>query len=374
MSTHARMAFVIALAAAAAAGAAPGDLIAADPMVETPPGVQAWRIRYRTTTDRGAAIEATGIVAAPREALPQRTRPVIAWTHGAWGVAERCAPSLSPTFFTSTPGLPESVRAGYVVVAADYPGLGSPGTHPFLVGPSAAHANLDAIRAARSIPGAAAGSRAVAWGESQGGHAALWTGALARRYAPDIELLGVAAAAPPTDIARNLTLAADPSVRAMFVSFTAWSWSRHYGAPMSTFGKRPIQNVMLRLAANNCIQLSGTPKLGTILGVAAVRQALTRSQFAQAQPWSGLLRQNSVPTAGLPGPVMIVQGAADRLVSPEVTRDYARRLCRTPTRVRYVDLPGVGHVEVTRETIAQTLAWIGDRFAGRPAGSDCRRI
>src|SRR5271170_2262080 len=75
---------------------------------------------------------------------------------------------------------------GYVVAATDYPGLGTPEVHPYLVGESEAHAVLDSVRAARAIPEAAAGARFAAWGHSQGGQAALFTGIEASRYAPEL--------------------------------------------------------------------------------------------------------------------------------------------------------------------------------------------
>src|SRR3546814_1381285 len=78
-------------------------------MTDTPPGVQAWRIQYWTTNGNGQRFAVTGIVAAPMEATPPRPRRVIAWTHGAWGVAEKCAPSLSPYFFPYSAGM-DAVR------------------------------------------------------------------------------------------------------------------------------------------------------------------------------------------------------------------------------------------------------------------------
>ncbi len=108
---------------------------------------------------------------------------MLVWTHGTWGVASRCAPSLSANFWSATPGL-EAVKRGYVVVAPDYPGLGTAGVHPFLAGVDTARSVLDAVRAARAIPAAGAGDRFAVWGESQGGHAALWTAQSARGYAP----------------------------------------------------------------------------------------------------------------------------------------------------------------------------------------------
>ena len=41
------------------------------------------------------------------------------------------------------------MERGSVVAATDYPGLGTPGTHPYLVGDSEARAVIDFVRAAR---------------------------------------------------------------------------------------------------------------------------------------------------------------------------------------------------------------------------------
>ena len=47
----------------------PGTLIAAEPVGETPPGMQAWRISYWTLSDRNRPLSVTGMVVAPREAI-----------------------------------------------------------------------------------------------------------------------------------------------------------------------------------------------------------------------------------------------------------------------------------------------------------------
>ena len=57
-------------------------LVSADPMRDAPAGMQAWKIRYRTTLQDGRPLEVTGVVAAPRAALPRRPRRVIAWSAG----------------------------------------------------------------------------------------------------------------------------------------------------------------------------------------------------------------------------------------------------------------------------------------------------
>lgn len=59
---------------------------------------------------------------------------------------------------------------------------------------------LDAALAARQLDTVDLQDRTAVWGHSQGGHAALWTGALAQTYAPDVDVIGVAALAPASDL------------------------------------------------------------------------------------------------------------------------------------------------------------------------------
>lgn len=351
-----------------------GRLIAAEPIAETPAGMQAWRISYDTTDQDGRAITATGVVAAPHEAMPAAPRRVIAWTHGAWGVSRRCAPSLSPDLLATSPGLGAMVARGYVVVAPDYPGLGSPGVHGMLMGRETARSVLDAVRAARAIPAAAAGRSFAVWGESQGGHAALWTAGEARRYASDLTLVAAAAAAPPTALAANLRSGSDANARAMLTSFAVYSWSRRYDAPMSSLFKPALQGVVTRLAQNNCIELSKTPRLGTVLGVVAVRNALRQKDVTSIRPWSVIAQDNSVDPRAIPGPLMIAQSDADAIVAPQVTRDFAQRFCRLGRPLRFLRMAATAHEHSARDSTTATLDWIDARFAGTREPDDCRTI
>lgn len=351
-----------------------GTLRAADPVAVAPAGMQAWRVRYWTTSDRGAPIEVTGMVIAPRGSRPAAARPVLAWAHGTSGVVERCAPSLSAKFFALTPGLNEAIRRGYTVVAPDYPGLGSPMPHPYLGGVATAHSVLDAVRSARAIRGAAAGGSFAVWGESQGGHAALWTGQLARTYAPELRLVGVAAAAPPTDLVENLTAGSNPTVRAFLTAFVAYSWSRHFGAPLSTLGNRTTQGVITRLARNNCLEPGMRPRLATLIGTLSLRSALRSVDLGRIEPWARLARENS-PAARPHGvPLLIAQNPADTIVGPEVTLAFARRMCGNGARLRYLAITGKGHETSGADSADTTLDWIDARFAGTQAPSDCGRI
>ena len=352
----------------------PGTLAAARPAADAPATMRAWRMDYWTTDERNRPIRVTGMVIAPRDRADGGPRRVIAWTHGLIGIASRCAPSLGLTNFTMIPALEEAVRRGYTIVAPDYPGLGSDGVHPVLVGTSEGRSVLDAVRAARAIRDADAGTRFAVWGESQGGHAALWTGQLWSRYAPDLQLLGIAAIVPPTDLRRNFKEGSDPNARALLTAYAATSWSRHYGAPMSTFGTRSVQNVMIRLADNNCVQFDAKPRLGTILGIAVVRRAIRSLDLGAKQPWGRLMQQNSPLPAAIPVPALIATGTGDTIVAPAVVRDFARRACAGGKTVRYLSVPGGGHATVARTEAGTILGWIDARFAGQRAPSNCGSI
>ena len=363
-------AFSIGLGSAPAVAQRAGDLISAVAVVEAPSGLQAWRVEYWTTSAQGKLIRVTGMVVAPQEAIPPKPRDVLAWTHGTSGVAKRCAPSLSPIFWTHSPGL-DGVRQGYVVVAPDYPGLGSEGVHPYLVGEDTGRSVLDAIRAARSIAGAAAGNRFAVWGESQGGHASLWTGQIARTYAPELELVGVAAAAPTTDLVQNVRMVPNKTVGALMTAFIGYSWSNHYGAPLSTLGGWQTQGIMTRLAQNNCIELETKPKLLTMVGILTVQSRLKDKDLGTIEPWARLARTNSPTTEQFGVPMLIAQNPKDDLVAPAVTRAHAKALCGSGARLRYLAISGSGHATSAKDSASETLAWIADRFAGRRAPTDC---
>ncbi len=351
-----------------------GTLISAEPVVDTSPGSQAWRVTYWTRSESDEPLRVTGVVIAPREAMPRAPRKVVAWTHGTAGVVERCAPSSSSEFFASVPALGDMIRAGYVVVAPDYPGLGSSMPHGYLAGRETGRSVLDAIRAARQISGAAAGNDFVVWGESQGGHAALWTAIESRHYARELNLLGTLAVAPPTDLRENLRQASDQNARALLAAFLTYSWSERYGAPMDSVFNRIDRGVATRLARNNCVRLEASPRIGTILGILAIRNAIKDKDIGSLPVWSRLARRNSVSARKVPGPIYIAQAIDDPIVASSITANFARKLCRKGRAVQYESLPGSDHANSGRNSTGSALAWIANRFDGRQPNNSCRAL
>jgi Secretory lipase len=68
--------------------------------------------------------------------------------------------------------------------------------------------------------------RTVVWGDSQGGHSALWTGIIGPRYTRDIKIVGVAAIAPAANMTNILKI--NPPVGKRLGPWLAGSYSRFY--------------------------------------------------------------------------------------------------------------------------------------------------
>ena len=210
--------------------ATPGALLRADPFRSSvPDSAEAWRILYTTTREDGVPAVASALVVAPTDRSDEPA-PVIAWAHGTTGIARPCAPSVFPNPFEagSFYALDDVIDHGWVLVATDYVGLGTPGPHPYLIGHGEAPSVLDAVRAARQLDEVSLADQTVVWGHSQGGHAALWTGIVAPAYAPDVPLAGVAALAPASDLVGLVRTLPDVTGGSIFATYALSAYSAAY--------------------------------------------------------------------------------------------------------------------------------------------------
>jgi acetyl esterase/lipase len=349
---------------------APGTLIRQEPMSFAPAGAAAYRVLYRSRGLRDEPIAVSGIVVVPAGAPPDGGRPLVAWAHPTTGVVPRCAPSRAIFHFQQMQGLRNLVERGYVVAATDYPGLGTAGPHPYLVGVSEGRAVLDSVRAARALPAVGDANRFAVWGHSQGGQAALYTGLLAQSYAPELELVGVAAAAPATELATLMSDDFKSRGGKNLTAMTLWSWSRVFGAPIDRVVEPAAVPTVDRLA-EECIE--------SIYDI-AIRQRTERlleqsflsvRDISVTEPWRSLALQNTPGTLPPRIPVFLAQGTADELVRPAVTQDYMTRLCKAGSKVRMLLMPGVGHGFAGRDSADAAVAWMAERFARTAAPSDC---
>jgi acetyl esterase/lipase len=350
----------------------PGTLVRQEPIDGAPFGAAAYRVLYRSTGMKGEPIFVSGVVVVPQGEPPSGGRPIVAWAHPTSGITSRCAPSLAIFLFQQIQGLRSFVERGYVVAATDYPGLGTPGPHPYLVGDSEARAVIDAVRVAGNMPGAGGGKRFTVWGHSQGGQAALFTGMIAKQYAPELTLRGVAAAAPATDLVALMNDDINSVGGKNITAMTLWSWHRVYGAAIDDVIDPRAAPAVDRLA-RECIE-------GPFDLIARQRTEKPLEQYfltvkapAEIEPWRSLLQKNTPGVLPPDIPVFLAQGTIDQIIRPDVTRDYMSTLCRAGSKVKMLMMPSIGHGRAAQVSTIPAVNWTTDRFAGEEPPNDCER-
>jgi Secretory lipase len=341
----------------------PGALIRALPIAALPvlPDSRAWAVLYHSRDFEGRDVAVSGVVVAPGAAGPGG-RPVVVWGHGSAGLADRCAPSHGGLMGAFGPWLGGLLQQGVVVAATDYQGLGTPGLARSVIGLSAGRAVLDVARAARGLDGAGASGRVVLDGHSEGGHAVLWAAELAAAYAPELQVLGVAASAPGAELAATLKMATDrPTTVTSGAMLIAVAWGDAYRVPLEVLtpaGRRAVDRVR-----STCLEeLAKDPE----------QVAVRPRDLLTTPPWPALLARNTPGHAATPAPILLAQGADDDRVTPAATRALVQRLCRVGDTVELRTWRDTGHFDIPKVAGADVAAWIGDRLAGRPARSTCQ--
>lgn len=350
----------------------PGVLLRSDRFTTGIPGdATAWRILYTTTTADGKPAVASGVVVAPKDA-PASPRPVIAWAHGTTGFASKCAPSLVASGLDAgvVPALGQVIANKWVLVATDYTGLGTKGPHPYLIGDPEGRSVLDSVRAARQLPDLNLQKRTVVWGHSQGGAAALWTGIIAPSYAPDVNVIGVAALAPATELPALFDAVRDSFVGKIMGSYVLAAYSAVYPDVHFDDYVRPAARVIAHETAARC--LSGPEALVSVAANATSEPIFSR--LPSSGPLGKRLEEN-VPLHPIKAPLMIAQGLSDSLVLASEQKKYVDAQCAAGQQVDYRTYKGYDHVDLVADPksplIPDLFRWTKDRLAGLPPQPGC---
>ena len=350
----------------------PGTIIRSEPISSVPPaGARAWRVLYTSTDPSGRPIAVSGVIVAPDRAAPDGGWPVLAWAHGTTGVTPKCAPSLEQQGgIARVPEYARVVDAGTIVAITDYPGLGTPGIHPYLVGASEGRAVLDSIRAARTLLGADAGPAAAVFGHSQGGHAALFADQIAPTYAPDVRLSGVAAMAPPTDLGELMLDDAHQTSGIVLTALALRAWSDFYPDADEAAIIRPKERAFVDDLATRCIETTRQTSTDTV-DVLALRHRFMATDPSTQPGWSSHFHENTVGTLPTDVPVLIAQGLSDDIVGPGVTRRFVRSQCAKSVGIELDTYAGIGHFGVRTVAAPAVVGWLLDRLTGVPAHPGC---
>jgi pimeloyl-ACP methyl ester carboxylesterase len=314
------------------------------------------RIAYVSTSVTGGTITATGLIITPKTNKKNKT---VVWGHGTTGLADKCAPSASQAVFwpEARAAIAALLAKGWTVTAPDYPGLGTPSSHPYLIGLSEARSMIDSVKAARNLDGNLTTQYAID-GHSQGGQGALFAGQLAPAYDGALVLKGVAAIAPVSNA----------DVFAPLIPGTA---GQGY-LVMALYGLNAVDptfnpNSVLAAPAK---QRTSVLQTGCLYEVLDAFADLTAEQLlvggALPDPVVAKLAANDNPAQSAPtAPILLVQGTADEAVPYFLTADLLLdQLEAYDTQpVDFLAVNGANHDDAVFATTSQVADWIAARFA-----------
>lgn len=348
--------------------AQPGTVIRTEPLGVAVPGATALRMLYTSERPDGTPAVSGGMIFIPTSPAPGGGRPVVAWAHGTLGMGDACAPSRSDNPLGDTANwLDQMISLGYVVVATDYTGFGTPGPNLYLVGEAEARDVVNSVRAARNIEQADASSEWIVWGHSQGGHSALWTGHLAKELAPELTLKAVAAAAPAAELSDIIDAQWQTAVGWAIGPEVVSSWPYYY----------PDLNAEGFVSASG---LRNTERLANECIVPAALEGFLRTDFGQdyfaAKPttnaaWGAAARAQTPAPLPSSMPVFVAQSIADTVVLAWPNAVLQNEWCAAGSDITMAWLGMVSHQDTAMTVGPEAVAWIDDRFNDRPTTRTC---
>ncbi len=382
----------------------PGDLIRTEPsrLVLEPSGqlghimANGTRIMYRSTDGRGNPNVVTGTYFEPWNDWPgQGPRPLIVYGPGTQGQGDQCAPSrqfnqgihwspyLDFMFNYEELFVATLVARGFAIVMTDYEGLGTIGvTHTYVNRLSQGHAMLDAARAARLLPDTSltpVGPTAF-WGYSQGGGAAASAAELASSYAPDVNVVGTFAGAPPADLI-DLIPYADGSALVGVIGYALNSVFQTYpeAEPKIRSVLTPRGQDFVDKTRDQC-----------------VGESLTKFMFRHLQPYfnqpisellhdpqfRGIFELQKLGTLKPNAPVLLNSNRYDPLVPYAPVVQLARDWCakgsdiemRTNEQPPFLNKAVVNHALPMLVDGEPAMQWLADRFNGVPTAPNCGQV
>lgn len=351
----------------------PGDVIRHRPakinVLGLPVPVRAEQVLYRSTTINGAPTAVSGIMLAPLTPWPSGPRPLVGYAVGAHGMGDQCAPSylLRVGVENEVNPIGQALLRNWAVVLTDYPGVGTPGLPPTAIGKAAGYALLDAVRAGLRLGefDVTADSPAALWGYSQGGQATAFAAELQPRYAPELRLVGAAAGGVPADVTAVVKRVDGTLWFAVALLGLAGHRIAYPDLPfdslLNSAGKKAFaemeQGCSIELATKFAFHRIDeyTVKPGAISDPALV------ARFAENRPGQA--------TPGIP--MFLYHAKYDQIIPPALGSDLKAAYCARGVVLQFKTIPVSEHLVGLVTGAVPSVAWLADRFAGKPAPTSC---
>lgn len=353
----------------------PGILLRQEEMGErqaNPGAKHNLRLLYSSTdglTGRGI-VAVSGALFIPEGTPPDGGWPLMAWTHGTVGIADICAPSWDGRQQQDRDYLEFWLRQGFAVVASDYQGLGTPGTHPYLATRPEAYSNLDAVRAVQSA-GFLVANKVVLIGQSQGAGAAVATASYAPRYAPEIDIRGVVATgvpyfSPEALVALNESRPPDQPDPLLGYNFLAM-----------TLAEQIVPGFVMR----DHVSDEAWPVASAVTNTcykdikARVEAEGLSYNSAFSQPVTEVLTtafaQMGFPDMSIRAPIFLGTGGKDRDTPARMQAAFMRDACEAGTVIEAHLYPELNHRQVVPGSTGESLPFVKRAFGSGEIAGNC---
>lgn len=343
----------------------PGDLLRQEEFggYDLPEGMKAVRVLYSSVGSDDKPVATSAVVLVPDGTPPEGGWPVVAWAHGTSGIARQCAPSaMKDVYYGGI--LFDMVKAGFAVVATDYHGLGTEGPHRYMDKVSQAYDVVYSVPAARAaVP--QLGADWIVNGHSQGGLAAWGVGELQTKL-KDPHYKGAVAVAGATHLSRLLTHPDETKGAGYYFAWHAAGINARYpefqpSEMLSDAGLAHYADV----GTKGC-WFHGFATYAGVDDVAMLKPDWNKNQWVEK-----FYKENSPGGDPVEGSIFVIAGEVDTAVPIEGIRETVKRACDIKQAVTFRSYPGLDHDPTMSETLKDQIAWMQDRFSGKPDEGNC---
>jgi len=356
----------------------PGLLLRQEPLADhqsNPGAAKNIRLLYSSTDglDGQTPTAVSGVLFLPAGAPPTGGWPLMAWTHGTVGIADICAPSWNGRQDQDRVHLEFWLNNGYALVASDYQGLGTPGTHPYLATRPEAYSNLDIIRAVQSSDFPVS-RKVVLFGQSQGAGAAVATAAYAKAYAPDVNIIGAVATGVPFFSPTALVALQESRPPDLVDPMLGYNM-----LALTLVQRTNPEFILADYVSADVLPIARSVQNTCHKDVKAkvVAAKLTYNRTFKKSPSAHLTSASSkmgYPTLKLPVPTFIGTGGKDKDTPPRMQAALVKKACKGGSVILSRLYPDLDHRAVVPGSTADTLLFVKRLFAGEKIEGNCDHL
>lgn len=344
---------------------APGNILKVRPIVPMATSskqmpAKAWQLMVRSTDHKGRAVASITTVFLPTNA-PAKDRKVVVHNTAYDSLTLDATPSYAYVK-GGGPGEQSTIQSfldkGYVVVSPDYEGLES----LWAVGKNAGQAVLDAIRAAESwtelgLNGAA--TPIAITGYSGGSVAATWANEMYLRYAPELNIRGVAAGGIPVD-AGHVGRKVNKKLFAGIYFGVVTAYARAY--PEINADALTNDKGKAMLAAVSNMSANGTPSLFSY-AYKDMHDYVTVPELLDLPEVEAVIADNRLGQAKPGAPTLLYQGTLDQIMPYEDVKALSAQYCSQGVKVQLKGIFGEHILGLLGANAVKT--YVDDVFGGK---------